>query len=510
MDVVENGLEDNESAEHTWFAFVDRLANGVLATTGYQLLDRFLTGRVLDVFSGVGRAGALYSLLSPYFVTYGMAAAERELGKDIAAEFVADTSGASPAEREVRVGHFTDTYYEVNGVARTLQQWADSASRLQKALTIITCHENPPETYVNTQSFRPVTAYELPEYPEIRFLFPPILQMLGHCADQGYTHIHAATPGPIGLAALCIARILRRPCFGTYHTALPQYTDVLTDDSTMGRLMWQYMVWFYEQMDVVFVNSQASADELIDQGVSEHRLRIIPRGVDTDRFHPDAGKDLLAERFDVPDCTRLLYVGRISREKDLPLLVSAFRDLVASRENLHLVIVGDGPYREEMEAALAGLPATFTGYLDGDDLAAVYAESDLFVFPSTTDTFGNVVLEAQAAGIPVIVSDIGGPCENLLPEKTGRIVPAGDAERFAHAIAGIVDTPGKLDQMKAACRPYGESRSFDAAFSRMWDLYDACEQDVQRPARERRAEERVRASAPFAPPFARPTPEPVG
>ncbi|MDJ0809527.1 MAG: glycosyltransferase, partial [Desulfobacterales bacterium] len=171
------------------------------------------------------------------------------------------------------------------------------------------------------------------------------------------------------------------------------------------------------------------------------------------------------------DVCTLLYVGRISKEKNLDLLAEVYRDLCARKDKIHLVVVGDGPYLADMQTALSGLPCTFTGVLKGFALEAVYASSDLFVFPSATDTFGNVILEAQASGLPVIVTDQGGPCENMLPGETGLVVKANDGDDLAAAIQTLADDAQQRRSMGLAARRYMEERSFDAAFLKMWDLY---------------------------------------
>jgi len=117
------------------------------------------------------------------------------------------------------------------------------------------------------------------------------------------------------------------------------------------------------------------------------------------------------------------------------------------------------------------MPVTFTGFLEGDDLAEAYASADIFVFPSTTDTFGNVVLEAQASGLPVIVSDEGGPKENLIHGKTGFIVPARDTNALLEAVLKLMDNPGLLQEMKRSARDYTENRSFEATYMQLWDSY---------------------------------------
>ena len=168
---------------------------------------------------------------------------------------------------------------------------------------------------------------------------------------------------------------------------------------------------------------------------------------------------------------KFLYVGRVSKEKNLPILVDAFKKLCAGSGNVHLTVVGDGPYAQEMKDLLKETPATFTGYLSGEPLCRVYASSDLFVFPSTTDTFGNVVLEAQASGLPVIVSDLGGPCENMLDRETGIVVKSDDGAALLSAMQELAVNPGLCSQMALRARAYMEDRSFENAFIQSWEFY---------------------------------------
>jgi glycosyltransferase involved in cell wall biosynthesis len=172
-----------------------------------------------------------------------------------------------------------------------------------------------------------------------------------------------------------------------------------------------------------------------------------------------------------PTDLKLLYVGRVSKEKNMPFLAKAFKHLVDVRPDIRLIVVGDGPYLSEMKTSLTGLPATFTGFLSGEDLAQAYASSDLFIFPSTTDTFGNVVLEAQASGLPVIVTDEGGPKENLVPDKTGFVVSTENDHTFIKAVLKLANNPQLLKKMKRHAREYMENRSFEAAYIQLWDSY---------------------------------------
>jgi glycosyltransferase involved in cell wall biosynthesis len=194
--------------------------------------------------------------------------------------------------------------------------------------------------------------------------------------------------------------------------------------------------------------------------------------VDLQLFHPTKRNGFLESRFQVRNETKLLYVGRVSKEKNLEILVRVFKSLIQDYSGIHLVVVGDGHYLEEMQQELAGTPCTFTGYLQGEDLAAAYASCDLFLFPSTTDTFGNVVLEAQASGIPVIVTDLGGPQENLIPGKTGLVIRGDSEEGLLGAIQSLLAEPERLKNMGLTARCYMEERSFDAAFQDTWRLFE--------------------------------------
>jgi glycosyltransferase involved in cell wall biosynthesis len=163
----------------------------------------------------------------------------------------------------------------------------------------------------------------------------------------------------------------------------------------------------------------------------------------------------------------MLFVGRVSKEKNLDLLVSATRLIAESKTPVRPVIVGDGPYMAEMRRLLRD--AIFTGYLDGEDLARAYASADFFAFPSTTDTFGNVVLEAQASGIPVIVSDIGGPRDLVSHGVDGYVTKGLDAADLAEAIRKLAADPVLRKQMGEYGRTRVETRDWNEAFERFWN-----------------------------------------
>ena len=451
-----------------WFAIINRLANKVLHPFHEHFQKAISGANLIECLNSFTPTGLVYLGLGPYIAAFSSFSEDRVLASQITERFLSPGNGKA---KDINLAHFTDTFYEINGVSLTLQRQVAAAFQAEKNYTIITCDENgnPPQNGV--QNFAPIGVFNLPEYPEQRLYHPPFLEILNFCYVNNFTHILAATPGPLGLAALGAARILKMPIWGTYHTALPQYAQYLTEDQSVAGMMWKYITWFYQQMDAVFVPSRSTGAELEAKGIDPRKIRVYPRGVDLELFHPARRNGFLESRYQLPEGRKLLYVGRVSKEKNLQLLGRVFKSLLAVHPKTQLIVVGDGPYLSEMRREMAGQPCLFTGYLEGEDLAVVYASCDLFLFPSTTDTFGNVVLEAQASGLPVIVTDAGGPRENVRHGETGLVVPADDEDTFLQAVHCLLADPGRLHEMGRTARQSMQDRSFDTAFNAAWKMY---------------------------------------
>ena len=428
-----------------WFQILNNISTNILKEFHGHFGQAVEGANLLDLINSITSSGIIYLGLTPYLAAFSSFSQDRSLGEEII-RHSAERLSTSTADGNGRLNmaHFTDTFYEVNGVGLTLRRQVEAAVNANKKYTIITCDTAVRPQLPGIRNFVPIGVFHLPEYPEQKLFHPPFMEILNYCYEQNFTHIKTATPGPMGLAALGVARLLKLPIWGTYHTALPQYAQYLTGDSAMEEMMWKYIVWFYNQMDLVFVPSGSTAEELHQKGVDPSKLRLYPRGVDVKRFHPSKRNGVLEKRYQVKDGLKLLYVGRVSKEKNLQLLATVFKTLIPSHPELKLFIVGDGPYLEEMRREMYGTPCIFTGYLAGEELAEVYASCDLFVFPSTTDTFGNVVLEAQASGLPVIVTDSGGPRESIIDGETGSIVPGDDEESLRQSINLLLADPDRL------------------------------------------------------------------
>lgn len=472
VDIMKNGNGKFENRAERWFHFVNQVSNKVLLHFWNSLISQLSGANFFTTFQSLGSAGALSTVLAPYFVTFSVFSRDRLFTDSALERFSSEGLDYILPEAPFKMAHFTDTFYEVNGVALTLQHQVKLARSSGKDLTVITCDAESRPEVDGVRNFTPIGSYELPEYPEQKLYLTPFLQMLDYCYKNRFTHIHTATPGPLGLASLAIARIMKTPLSGTYHTAVPEYASRLTGDGDMESLAWKYILWFYEQLDFILVPSMSTGNDLIARGISPEKIRLFPRGVDTRKFHPSKRDPaFMKNRFGSGTGLKILYAGRISKEKDLMLLGQAFKGLRQQFPDVELVLVGDGPQLDELKEFMQGTPCIFTGYMEGEDLSTVYASCDVFAFPSATDTFGNVVLEAQAAGLPVVVTDSGGPRENLVPNKTGFIVPAGDAESLRSALETLLSDAALRKQMGAAARRYMESRSCEKAFEETWRIY---------------------------------------
>lgn len=458
----------SEKKSNVLFHYIEQISNRVLRKFADQSLLKLYRGNFLDIFQIIGSATSLYAMLSPYFIGYGLFTKDRDFCDICKNEFLNDKK----PEKTTSIGYFTDTFEDINGVARTLEKQLEISKKMDLPMEIIACSESK-KNHDSVSFFKPVGKFEIPSYEEIKVYYPPFLKILDHAYSKNFSHIHAVTPGPIGLAALAVSKILKKPIYATYHTAFPEYVKSLTDDDSLEEMAWKYMVWFYNQMDAVYTPSKAIGRELAARGINKEKIVFYPRGIDIEKFHPDK-KDIIVEyKFKIPlDCKRILYAGRLSKEKNLDNLVEIYKKIRAKKRDVHLIIAGDGPYKKELQSKLNGQPATFTGFINQDELSAVYAASDVFVFPSTTDTFGNVVLEAQASGVPVVVTDRGGPMENLVPGKTGYIIQAEDIDGFTEKIIEICTNNELLMEMKQNARQYMETRSFDCAHQELWKLYD--------------------------------------
>jgi len=444
------------------------LANIVSEQLAFRFFQRFVQqttgGNLIEGMQALTAIAPLLIVLAPYIYAFHSQAPSRKWLREIFQEM----TGTIPENlRNTKRAWFTDTLEDVNGVATTIRKMTAAAKNAGADLTVVTSRNEIRITDIPIKNFKPIGEFELPEYELQKLSFPPILRMLDYIQREGFTEIIISTPGPIGLTALAAAKMLNLQTSGIYHTDFPQYIRILTDDSFLESVAWNYMHWFYGQLDSVFVNSEEYRRSWIARGFAPEKLKILPRGLDTTLFSPEHRDPAFWQKFGEHNgAVHLLYVGRISKEKDLDVLAQAYRQLRDEGLPIQLYLVGDGPYLQALHEAMP--EAIFTGYLRGKELAAAYASADVFVFPSTTDTFGNVVIEAQASGVPVIVSDTGGPKELVEANVNGVVTKSHDVEDLVRAIRDLVNDKRKRDQMSRQARQAVIDRSWPGAFRKFW------------------------------------------
>jgi glycosyltransferase involved in cell wall biosynthesis len=444
------------------------MANAVAEQLAYRLFKKFVQqlsgGNMIESMQALTALAPILIILAPYIYGFHSQAPSRKWLQRI----FRDMTGKIPdALQNNKRAWFTDTLEDVNGVATTIRKMTAAGAAAGKELIVITSRNELTVDDIPIKNFKPIGEFELPEYELQKLSFPPILQMLDYIQRERFSEVIISTPGPIGLTALLAAKMLNLQTSGIYHTDFPQYVRILTEDSFLESVTWRYMHWFYNQLDTVFVNSEEYRDSWIKRGFEPEKLKIFPRGLDTQLFHPTRRNPRFFEKFGSKNGqVRLLYVGRVSKEKDLDLLAEAYRRLRSEGLSIQLCVVGHGPYSKEFAESLP--EALFTGYLNGEELAGAYASADIFVFPSTTDTFGNVIIEAQASGVPVIVSDSGGPKELVENERNGLITKSHDVEDLTRAIRELVADPERRKRMGNLARESVIDRTWPSAFRRFW------------------------------------------
>ena len=368
----------------------------------------------------------------------------------------------------MRVAIFTDNDFDkVNGVTTTLRAVLKHApSGIQPRIYTASDLAVATPDYLALESM----GVGIPYYREMRIYAPRFRAFARNAAADGISVVHVTTPGPIGLAARYVAAKLRLPLVGSFHTHLAEYTTMLSGSVMAGRIMRNYMNWLYKPSRRLLVPSESTRSLLADGGFDRTRLALWTRGVDTQTFSPARRSEALRERWGVSDRRpALIYVGRLSREKGLALFDDLQTALIGHRVSHRFVFVGDGPMREELKGLCPD--AVFTGTLPHAEVADAMASADAFVFPSTTDSAGNVVLEAQACGLPVIVSDQGGPSENMRADETGFVCEAGNASSFCSPIAYLMRHAEAKSLMGRAAREYALIRRWPAALAPLYHAW---------------------------------------
>lgn len=363
------------------------------------------------------------------------------------------------ARHALRVAVVTETYPpEINGVARTLARMVEGLHGRHHDLQVVRPRQAGAAA-LPRQRFEEflVQGIPIPRYPELRMGLPSKRSLVRLWTLQRPDIVHVATEGPLGWSALSAAQQLGIPVSSDFRTNFHAYTQHY-GMGWLQRPMTAYLRAFHNRAACTMVPTERLKVEL--QGLGFERLEVVARGVDTDLFQPNKRSLALRERWGVqPSDLVMACVGRLAVEKNLSLLLEAFRAVQQQRPGTRLLLVGDGPLRSQLQAACP--EALFAGQRNGEDLAAHYASADFFVFPSLTETFGNVTVEALASGLPVVAFDYAAAGQLVETGRNGLLCPVG-------APAALIEGARRLaadDALRQALAPAARA----TALAHGWD-----------------------------------------
>lgn len=426
-----------------------------------EILRRALSGAdapggLTGIMQRLSTALGGLALSAPYVAASGYHAAEARHANGVARAFFGDPQ--RDADGPVRALVFTDTFDQVNGVAGMMRRLADRSGPLGLGTTVVAFGDAPVDT-PSLARLRPLAELPMPAYSDdaLPLGIPSIAQVIDLLEQRDAQVVHAATLGPLGLAGILAARILGIPVITGHSTQLARYTLMLTGDRLAAEAVRVGSAWLHRQSARVLVPSTAIAEGLAGEGISADRIRLVSRGVDTDLFGPDRagfrGRRLLGG----DGGPVVICVSRLSDEKGLDRLLDAMD--VLRHPTARLVLVGDGPMRDRLANRMAGTRHRLAGALEGRRLAAAYASADVFCLPSLTETFGQVALEAQASGIPVVVVRGTAVAENVIDGVTGMHAASDDPRHLAAAIGALADNEVMRQEMGEAARRQMVSRA---------------------------------------------------
>jgi glycosyltransferase involved in cell wall biosynthesis len=364
----------------------------------------------------------------------------------------------------MRVAVVTENFLpKLDGVTRTLAMLLEHLRR-RGHQAILIGPEGSPRRYAGFRVFG-ARGLPLPFYPELRALAPP--PEFGRRLSWFRPDVlHVADPVLLGAAGVGWARRVGVPIVASYHTNLAAYC------AHYGFPFLQEPAWFYRkvlhnQCEATLCPSPSTAREVERRGFE--RVGVWPRGVDSALFTPARRSEAWRRTFGGDAQRVILYAGRLSYEKNLGALVDAFKAL--DEPDTHLVLVGDGPARESLEHALAGRAVTFTGYLRAEALATAYASVDVFAFPSLTETFGQVVQEAMASGLPVVGFDAEGVRDLVTDGETGLLARDHSTRAFAELLRSALHSDQLRVSLGAQAHAFAATRTWESVMDRLLAVY---------------------------------------
>ncbi|MGC2049393.1 MAG: glycosyltransferase family 1 protein [Gallionella sp.] len=351
------------------------------------------------------------------------------------------------ANRMLRIAVVTETYPpEINGVAMTIGRMVEGLRR-RHVVELIRPRQNDQDSAKHEPTLQEVLVrgFPIPRYPGLKLGLPSKKRLIKLWTEQRPDVVHLVTEGPLGSSALAAARKLGIPVSSDFHTNFHSYSKHY-GFGWLQKTVAAYLRNLHNRTDTTLVPTQELRDTLAREGYQN--LQVVARGVDTTLFHPSKRSEKLRLQWGVvaDDELAVIYVGRISAEKNMPLVLRTFKAMQAINPKLKLVLVGDGPVRAELQRQ--NPEYIFAGMRTGEDLAAHYASGDIFLFPSMTETYGNVTVEAMASGLAVVAYRYAAAAEHIEHERNGLHPEFGNEEQFVVQASKLAMDVSRVHKMR--------------------------------------------------------------
>lgn len=373
----------------------------------------------------------------------------------------------------------TDTVCDANGVSRFIQDIARQSSEKNQPFHCISstkkCLKSPHE---NITILQPFFTLKMPFYPDLDLVFPPAVKLYRLIKNLRPKVIHISTPGMIGVVGLIIARRFKIPVAGTYHTDFPAYLYANTDKKAIFTFTAWFEKLFYKPFSLVFIRSEVYR-KTVTQRLQKNNdmVHTIPAGINTKRFGESYKNTSIWEKYAIPsEAPKALYVGRMTKEKNVAFLLEIWKEVFDQTNNGWLIMVGSGSFTAKSDA-YEDYNVRFLGHKEGDELSTLYASSDFFLFPSTTDTLGQVVIEALASGLPAVVSDVGGP-QTLINKRNcnGYILEANNKHIWTKTIKRLIEDSRTRQALRQSALESAKCLDIQNSFTFFWQKHQQLEQ----------------------------------
>ncbi|EDX87251.1 glycosyl transferase, group 1 family protein [Synechococcus sp. PCC 7335] len=364
----------------------------------------------------------------------------------------------------MRIAIFTETFLpKVDGIVTRLKHTVEYLQSFGNEVCVF-CPEGGLTEYKGAK-VKGVSGFPLPLYPELKLAFPRP-SMREAIEDFDPDLIHVVNPAVLGLGGIYYSKALNIPLVASYHTHLPKYLEHYNLGLLEG-VLWELLKAMHNQAAINLCTSTAMQQELTEHEIE--RVRVWQRGVDTELFRPDLRSEEMRSRLTQghPEAPILIYIGRLSAEKE----IDRIKPVLESIPDARLALVGDGPYREELEEHFEGTPTHFVGYLAGEELGAAYASADAFIFPSRTETLGLVLLEAMAAGCPVIAADAGGIPDIVTNGVNGFMFDPADEQGAITATQKLLGMKAEKELLRQNARVEAERWGWEGATRQLERFY---------------------------------------